>query len=387
MNKKIAIIAQNIVPGGVYRLGIMESKYLNEMYCHDCTYYSIIKPSHPWTLAKEFDIKYKYIFDKKLFKIPILENALSRIFGSHKKINDKNFDLIIAHNNPSANIAYKMKKKFGIPYILYLHDPLTFSIVGDIYWLMFLFLRKVAINIENKFVQNAKYVMVNSIKNKSFIEKTYGINSKKVILLYPSTTIERISKEKLPKSRGSYFLFVGRIDHHPSFPLLFNIMKSLRNLKIVVAGYKSPKTGTDIINMFKSDSNVKDRVSFIISPKDNDLIKLYQNARAFLSPGHENFNMSALEAMNNGCPILIADSSGICEIFDDYPVIKNKIALPSNNIKIWTDSIKYLMINEKEAVSLGYHCWKISERYSLKSHMNHLNSLIVGDFNDDGSDI
>ncbi len=376
ISKKIAIIAQNIVPGGVYRLGIMEAKYLKEQCNYECKYYSIIKPSRPWSLVSEYGIKYDYLINTNI-KIPILENILSRVLGSHNIINDKEVNLIIAHNNPSANIAHKMKKKYGIPYILYLHDPGTYPIIGDLYWFIFSFLKKIASQMESDFVRNAEFVLVNSKRNKLFLETYYGLDPNRVILLYPTTTIQRLNVAKLPKKRDSFFLIVGRIDNHPTYSRLYKIMKSLPYLKVTVAGYKSPKTGDKIIEMFKRDDDLKNRIDFIIEPEDSELIRLYQTARAFISPGHENFNMAALEAIFNGCPILVSNTSGICEIFDDAEEIKKKIALPSDNMKIWTDTIEYFMFHEKDAIALGIACWKIGERYDLKSHMIKLNKLII----------
>lgn len=52
-------------------------------------------------------------------------------------------------------------------------------------------------------------------------------------------------------------------------------------------------------------------------PKDEDIRRMYQQAGAFLSTSrHEGFNLTALEAMATGCPVVTTDSQGNTEYIE-----------------------------------------------------------------------
>ncbi|HEC91742.1 MAG TPA: glycosyltransferase family 1 protein, partial [Candidatus Atribacteria bacterium] len=90
-------------------------------------------------------------------------------------------------------------------------------------------------------------------------------------------------------------------------------------------------------------------------------------------PGHENFNMSALEAMSCGCPILVADTSGILEIIPHS--LRKRICLPKNDIDLWVKRINEI-VQTKEYDDLGLECWKISSKYNINTHLERFESII-----------
>ncbi|MCK5123109.1 MAG: glycosyltransferase [Candidatus Pacebacteria bacterium] len=369
--KTISTITQSCVPGGVYRVALTETYLLNKINHYNANYYSIIYSKNHWDLFDELSIPVQFL--------GLQNEMLSRVFGdifqSRKITKDlKNSELIIAHNNPSAKIALKFKKKYGIPFLFYLHDSLSYPILGSITHTSSLICPQILEKIEKKFIAEASAVVVNSKITFEKVIKTHNLNTQeanKIKIIYP-TLNKPLTWKEMPENRKKYMLIVGRIDHE-AFYYLHEIIKSIK-IPLVIAGFGHPKNpGFHKIMKLYSPLIKKKMVKVILSPSDEKLTELYKNAFLFLYPGHENFNMSAMEAISTACPILIADTSGILEIFTED--LKRKCSLPKENTRLWVERIEKIIKN-KELCRLGKECWEVSLKHSTDEHMKKLLEVI-----------
>ncbi|MBT8764475.1 glycosyltransferase family 4 protein [Desulfohalobiaceae bacterium Ax17] len=369
---KIISVTQSCVPGGVYRTALIHTAFLRKKK-HNSLYYSIIgQPNKYWSLFDEYGIRPLYT---SCFRSESCTRIMGDIVFSKHFVEDvKSSDLIIAHNNPGARVALEFKKKYNIPFVFYLHDSLVYPIFGSIYNILFNF-KKLARRYEDKFLQYSDLVIVNSqITLKKIFHNHYlttnTINDK-IKILYPTLNIP-LEKKEIVQDKQEYLLIVGRIDHE-AFYYLYNIIKRL-NFPLIIAGYGHPHNNNfkKILRLYKNLTNHQ-KVKFIFSPSDDELLSLYKNACLFVYPGHENFNMSALEAMSAGCPILVADTSGILDIVSND--LRDKIALPKNDIHLWVERINRI-IQSKEYIDLGNECWKATANYNLNTHLKCFEDLI-----------
>ncbi|GBF08529.1 hypothetical protein apy_02540 [Aeropyrum pernix] len=128
-----------------------------------------------------------------------------------------------------------------------------------------------------------------------------------------------------------------------------------------------------IIQLFYSLKRKGKKIKFVFNPSNNELVELYRNALLFVYPGHENFNMSALEAMSAGCPILVANSSRICEILPES--LREYLCLPKDNIDAWVTRIFEIVRND-ESYYLGKKLREITQRYNMYTYINGLVKIL-----------
>jgi glycosyltransferase involved in cell wall biosynthesis len=141
-------------------------------------------------------------------------------------------------------------------------------------------------------------------------------------------------------------------------------------MELVIAGSWS-HSAKSIVEMFTSDSELNRRVKLIVNPTDEELARLYSSARAFLYPGVENFNMSALEAVTHGCPIIVSRESGICEILGESVVMPAQ-----HDVKSFVKLALQFLKNEEHAITEGLRVREILKRYESSYHMDNLREIV-----------
>jgi len=363
-------IIHNTLPGGVQRVGALETSELSRMG-YDMTLISLVK-TQEWGLFKMLDISPVYLSRNEI---------IGRLFSGLwiNKFSKNSFDFIIAHNNTGCQVASKIKQKNkDIKMIFYLHDPLAYPIAGSICSVIFRLLPKILQKMESKHIETSDIVFVNSkvslnkllSNHKENFDKIYN----KITILYPTLNVP-LKKQQLTQNKQNYLLIVGRIDHEA----FYNLAKIIQliDIPLVIAGYGHPYNPNfrKILNIFKLLQHKGKDITFVFSPSDEELLNLYKNASLFVYPGHENFNMSALEAMSAGCPILVADTSGVCELLP--PNLREYLCLPKKDVDIWTDRIKEI-VHGDNSHSLGTALWRITQRYNLNTHIQNLVKVLEG---------
>ena len=364
----IGIVVHNINKGGVQRVAILESKYLS-YYGYNSTLFSMIKPVIKWNEILS-DIKYRYVIN-----VPFdgwIGELYSRFFSSFT-ILPQNFDIYVCHNLPGGHLGYKTYKRYKIPYILYMHDVSAYPIIGNPMSIFFgkyspeitvenmNYLQKIGLKLEKKWLSNAEIVLANSKRTAKEIYERHKIKAK---ILYPTITL---TPEYKKRDVNNFFLVVQRFDMHPTYNILYQILKKVPNMKVVIAGSKSADfLANKVISKF---SEFGDRVKYIFNPSDEELKELYRKALAYIQPGIENFNMSALEAAMCGCPIIVSKESGITELFEgtDYPLFANYYDVDS-----FVNYVTELINDKNKSIKYGKMAQDIVKKYNRKYHMETL---------------
>lgn len=371
-DKKVAVIVHNTSPGGVQRVGISEVAWLHKA-CYEAVLISILK-SREWDLIKKLDVKTIYLSESNEFLGRLFNTLLiDRLVSKFKYTSP---DFIIAHNIPGGQVALGLRKylkgnKLKKPIVLYLHDPLVYPIAGSLYSICAKYFPSTLLKIEEKIIQNVDIIFTNS---KRTLIKLIKIHKKKsdirdrATVLYPTINIP-IPEHEIKKERKRYLLIVGRIDHEAFFNV-YKIMEKI-NMPFVIAGSYHPynMNAWRTLHLLYRLKNKGKKIKLILNPSDEELLGLYKNALLFVYPGHENFNMSAIEAMSVGCPILVADTSGVCEILPTN--LREYLCLPKTNINHWISRIIEIVRNN-ESYRLGKRCWEITQRYNIHTHMDKL---------------
>lgn len=168
------------------------------------------------------------------------------------------------------------------------------------------------------FIANSKHVA-------SRIKKYYKKDSK---VIYPPVSLSRETSDsaspKLPLLFKDYYLIVSRLWPYKQIDIAIEAFKKLK-FPLIVIGQGSEKKNLEAIS--KGFENIK----ILGYQCDENLSFYYQNARAFIFPGEEDFGIAMVEAMLYGKPVLALRKGGALEIvvegvtgefFDDpHPVL------------------------------------------------------------------
>ncbi len=143
--------------------------------------------------------------------------------------------------------------------------------------------------------------------SKFIAEKIYSYYGRDSIVVYPPVDIEVFYPEPTTP-RKDYYLMVGRLLYYKAFDLgikAFNLLK--RPLKIVGAGPEAKKLQK------LADPRWCEFDSFL---SDEELRRIYSNAKALIFPQIEDFGLVAAEAQACGLPVLAFNQGGAREIVE-----------------------------------------------------------------------
>lgn len=164
--------------------------------------------------------------------------------------------------------------------------------------------------------------VANSENVKKRIEKFYRKDS---VVIYPPVEVEKIKLAAKNTKKEDFFLVASRISSEKGMPLAMDAANKLGVKLKVVGEFAGLRWEEEKINSRKSDN-----VEFLGRVPDEELFRLYGQAKAFLALEQDvDFGMTPVEAMAAGCPVIAYKSGGYLEtvvegktgtFFEDYSV-------------------------------------------------------------------
>ena len=98
-----------------------------------------------------------------------------------------------------------------------------------------------------------------------------------------------------------YYLYVGRLVKYKKVDLLVDTFNEL-GLPLFIVGTGAEEKRLKI--------RAKNNIKFLGSVSDSELVKIYQNAKAFMMPQFEDFGITAVEAQSFGVPVIAYNNGG-----------------------------------------------------------------------------
>lgn len=309
----------------------------------------------------------------------------------------RNFDVILAANQPSPWIAFFVKKFYKVPYVSYLAQPTRFLYPRKVdNQTGLVFSKKATTSLSAKLMERFKkfifwadrvsikasnVVLANGEHARKMLEKTYGIKAISCPAgAYPAKQIRSI-KERL---RGNlvinkrrltkpYLLITNR--HFPQKRFEFAILtlavllKDFPNLSLVITGAETDYTRE--IKALAKRLNLNAKVIFLGLVPEMNLGKLYSNAVAYLyTAPEEDFGMGIIEAMAHGTPVVAWNNAGPSKIIQDGET--GLLAKPYN-LSDFTDKVTRILSDQKLAEKLSKQGWEIvKKKFSYESHVQSL---------------
>jgi len=183
-----------------------------------------------------------------------------------------------------------------------------------------------------------KIIAVSENTKKDIIELC-EVDKAKIAVIYSGVEerykLRDISSEESGKIRKKYglparfILYLGNLEPRKNINGIIKAYERLReghkylnNVKLVIAGHRSWKSGSIIKEREKS--KYKDSINFLGYIGSQDKIVLYRLAEIFVFPSfYEGFGFPALEAMASGTPLVLSYASSLPEITNKSGIYVN----------------------------------------------------------------
>ncbi len=256
---------------------------------------------------------------KKNDQIVDFQNNKKSVFSLFKKTTDSNqevtknklhssgFDIFHATYYDDYFLDSLNKK----PFVITIHD-----MIYEIFPELFPLKDKTAI-LKNKLALKADKVIVVSEHTKRDLLKFTNIKEEKIDVIYQACSLDADLIKNYQSNKdgkaNDYLFFVGNRSGYKNFYFMLSAisetLKNNLNLDLVCFGAPLNKKEKGFIENLGLTKKVK-----IISSSEDDLIGLYKNALAFITPSYyEGFGVTVLEAFACGCPVIASNVSAIPE--------------------------------------------------------------------------
>lgn len=223
-------------------------------------------------------------------------------------------------------------------------------------------------------VRKASKILTISQSSKNDIINFYKVPESKIEVVYPGIK-EMVNKSNTGikskyKISGEYILFVGTLQPRKNVTRLIEAFSEIKNkeIELIVIGKKGWMF--EEILSAPEKFGVSSRVRFLNSVPDKDLPGFYAGASCFVLPSlYEGFGLPVLEAMQNGCPVIVSKVSSLPEAGGDAALYVNP--MDSSDI---AEKIDKLLSDDKlraEMIKKGFDqvkkfSWEKSARETLK---------------------
>jgi len=264
-------------------------------------------------------------FDEVKYKVHVSTAFIKSIWRSYSMVKQLKKDGIELYHGLSHELPFKIQKS-GIKSVVTIHD-LIFKVYPTTYSY---FDRKIDdVKFRNACVNSNKIIAI-SENTKRDVVKFYGIDSKKIEVIYqsisplffdetPDGELENNSVFKEYNIPTDYLLYVGSVQERKNLKLIIEAYKHLvasspnYSIPLVVVG-KGKKYKEEVIQLIK-DYNLEKLVVWLDNLEDNQALKaLYTKAKALVYPSfYEGFGLPIVEALLCKTPVITAGVSSLPE--------------------------------------------------------------------------
>lgn len=226
-------------------------------------------------------------------------------------------------------------------HICYCHSPARY--IWDLYWTYARLNRFSAISRiitstlshylriwDNVSASRVNLFLSNSTYTSQRIQKYYNRRS---IILYPPVDTEAFNFE----SDGDYYLMAGRLIAYKGFELGIEAFNS-SGKRLVIVG--------DGPEYSKLKSKANKNIEMVGKVRQEELVKYFNNCKAFVFPGKEDFGIVMAEAQSAGKPVVAFDAGGAKDIilnnetgilFKEQSIHSINNAIEESEKKLWND--------------------------------------------------
>jgi glycogen synthase len=223
---------------------------------------------------------------------------------------NKNFDVIHAHDWLTFGAGIEAKKVSGRPLVVHIHATEFDRTGGNP--------NPYVYNLEKEGFEHADKICAVSNYTKNKVVEHYGIDPAKIEVVHNAVEHRNVEHIEAPKLsiQDKIVLFLGRITIQKGPDWFLKTAKLVldHNPKVtfVVAG--SGDMESHMISQ-AAELGISDKIHFTGFLSGDDIDRAYKMASLYVMPSiSEPFGITPLESMRNGTPVLISKQSGVSEV-------------------------------------------------------------------------
>lgn len=208
-------------------------------------------------------------------------------------------------------------------------------------------------------LKNAKMVHCTSRFEEAQILKKDPTAKTKIIPL--GTYLEGNPRNENEKNSALTLIYLGRFYPNKGLELLIQAVARLKNsgreLKLILAGKGDPSYEMKLKNLIQQEG-VAGQILWVGFLGEAEKAVWFAKADVFVLPSdHENFGISAVEAMACGLPVIVSDQVGISE-----EIVSSKAGLIiERNESQLIAAIEHFINNPKDIEQIGTNAQKLAE--------------------------
>lgn len=205
--------------------------------------------------------------------------------------------------------------------IVTVHD-VAFEVYPQTFSKSFLYAYKFLIP---RIIKSAKKVITVSEFSKNEIVKFYGTDYRKIEVVYNAVSSDFHKVEDKQLQNNKYILAVSSLNYRKNFISVLEAFKIFQKSNDDVSLYiigelKNANFASIDTEQYKENQ----RIRFLGRVSDEDLMRYYSNAVAFVYPSiYEGFGIPPLEAQKCGCPVLVSEIPPLREVVADSGIYCN----------------------------------------------------------------
>lgn len=274
----------------------------------------------------------------------------------------------------------KWLKRHGMPKLLNLCNvaPLyyrnNYVVIHDITWVRYPnaysgIFRMLYNFMIQRLCHNAKHLFTVSEFSHFEISHFYGIPLKKISVVYNAvdSKFSPVIDEQLRSEH--YFVAVSSLKENKNFPVVLKsfkrVQKRLPEVKLYIIGDLQDK---NFKTVDLTEYMLNSQIRFLGRVSDEDLIRYYSNAIAFIFPSfYEGFGIPVLEAQACGCPVISSDCSSLPEVLHKSALYNSPL-----NIDGFTDKMIQLATDDVLRTDLIQQGFENIKRFSWENSAKKL---------------
>lgn len=222
--------------------------------------------------------------------------------------------------------------------------------------------------------RTARAVVAVSEFTKAELVHRLGVDPQKVSVIHSGPGLPSASASDgagRPPPEPPYLLFVGNLTETKNLAFLVRTFDRAEVPGRLVLAGRPLERYREIVTAIESSSR-KSRIHVLHDVNDADLERLYRDATALVLPStYEGFGLTALEAMQRGCPVLASDIPALREISGAGAEL-----LPVDDEHAWSDAMRRVVRDDDFRATLSARGMRAVRTYSWERSARELCELL-----------
>jgi len=239
---------------------------------------------------------------------------------------------------------------------------------------------KLLIYWEDRLSKKCDRIITVSNSTKADLCESYGINSKKISVIYNGINLKKFGSNKKnfnSKRAIRKLLFVGRIVPRKNIETLIKsiafVKEHINDIQLTICGKGKREYEIELKKLVKKN-NLQNNIIFTGFIHKEGLINMYVNSDLFVFPSLvEGFGMVLTEAMSFGIPVIATNIGGVNDVVrDDKEGIlvepRNPSKMAKAIIRVIRDKQLYSKLQKNALRRVGDFSWKTSANELVKCY-------------------